>query len=378
MDGSTASLICLQVAECRESGRALSPALDAHAGSCPDCRAVSEVDALFKRYVPQEMPAGASRHLWEKVKPRRPQRQIGWFRYAAAAAILFLFGANLYVRHEETSFEIAMRAAGISPIRRRRLPAEPHSAALASIVLQISGAVMVRRQGEKSWMPLHPADKLAPESTVRVPPRGGLRFAFPDHTEIALQGGTIGTLNSMTDSNKGVNAFYLIHGKAFIHHHGNPLTILTARTAIEAIGTEFSVSHEGETTRVRVFSGAVRVRSLTTQDTVGRAQEFRLVHQSKWVTPFSLKQAEPWERHEVRVAYAQNGKMIETVRKHLRVPHNPPVPLYKVEMHPQETLEQRSSNAASHAGRLEIKQEEDMKQFEDRVRKREEELLKRM
>jgi len=87
-------------------------------------------------------------------------------------------------------------------------------------------------------------------------------------TEITLSDGSVVTLNcgsSLTyDKNFGDNNRQVfLQGEAFFNivHNGLPFTVVTGNARTTVLGTEFNVRARGETTRVVVKKGCVRVES---------------------------------------------------------------------------------------------------------------------
>jgi len=378
MDESTLNLTCLQVAEYRELGKALPEALASHWESCADCHAVGEIDNLLEHYAPPKMSGYSRERLVEITKPKLPQAN--WWRYAVAAALACLIGGNLYLRRPPAFSPVAIlpqvRSHGSISVPAVSLPVS------SVMVAVVEGSCVMRQPGQSSWKPLHPQDRLTPESTITIPAKGRLRLTYPDGTEMVLLGNTQGTLDTITSSADGVDAFFLVRGKIFVHHHGNPLVILTADSAIEAIGTEFSVHQEKSSTHVRVFRGLVRVKLVSSENSamMRENEELRFAPQSKLaVKRFGVQQVDPWEKNEIKVSYLKEGRMVETLRrvpKHLNSPHLAPV--QRLESKSVQSLENHSQNYNRHANRLETKLEDQMKNFEEHARKQQEKLLEEM
>ncbi len=395
MDEIRENLTCLRVAELRGSGEALPVELESHASSCPNCLAVREVDEVLGHYEPPRMPHYSRERLWERIEQRGSSSSAVWLRYAVAAVLAFVAWISLYYGHPTRPQEARTNETPV-------VAQKPILVASLCSVSEIKGNVYLRSLGETPWRALHLQDQLTGGTAIKVASGSAVRFSFPGKTEIALQGDSEGTIQTIFSDRKGLDSFYLLHGKVYIHHRDNPFMASTPVALIEAVGTEFSVRHEGKDTEVRVFRGRVHVKSLKQETSMGREQHLWVGSRADFkVQPFSMKEAEPWERSEFKLAYLNHGKMIQsTIKlvKHTNAVRSSEENLPELrnntenkaelltkhqEQHEKsvnqkqsQKLEERATNYHGHLERLRDKEEDQMKKYDEEQRKKAEELLK--
>lgn len=239
MEESGANLICLQAADLRERGEPLPTYLEAHALSCPDCRAVEEADRALARYVP---PAYSGRFLWERIERKRMPLFLA--RLAVAASILLLVGFFLGRR-------LPTRQTAVAPIL------QPSSQVK---VARSAGRVISHKRHQSQWLPVRAGAAVHEGEEFVIPREAGLGLAFRDGTRINFQGGTRASLQQISGPGQGIDRVFLTTGRVFIRHGKSRLMAQTPVAAVEPVGTSFAVAHEGNRTLVRVFQGEVRVR----------------------------------------------------------------------------------------------------------------------
>lgn len=364
MDENRENLTCLRVADFRESGRTLPSELLSHASLCTDCVTVDEVNGWLREYEFPDVPF-SPRRLWEKIPEKKPGLGLIFkkirlqitpsFRYAMAALLLSFIGILFILNHSK---------GRIGQVAVRILPKTRPIASLPTLtVTRVHGSVFVQAGSE--WKPLQLQAALPPLSTVRVMDGGKLRLTFPGDTEVVFVSKTETTIKSIASSSHPFNSIYLAYGKAFIHHRGNGFQMNTPQASIDAIGTDFSVRYQNDTTHVRVFSGQVRLRSGKESALIGREEELRFVPRGKArVRRFHLRESDDWERGEIPVVYFKQGKMVVKPLRPVVMPH---IPLRHVpDVHYYD----------EHLKRREIKNEEQIQIYDEKVTKKEDELLK--
>lgn len=364
MDDNRENLICLDIADLRERKMPLSPDLHSHAFACPDCEAAGEVDELFARYEPLEMRGFTRGLLWEKIAPKKSfwSLRLPSYAFAMAMTAILALGFLLILRSrlETNSPTISM----------------PATSRLFCFAGQVMGAVQARN-ANGAWVSVVPHARLAEGSDVHVSSGGVLRIIYPGQTEIALIGDSEGIIREISGHEDQANRFYLVRGKMFVHHRGNPFVAETPTTLIEAIGTEFSVRHEGMKTEVRVFHGRVRVRSGHQNAIMNRTERILVVPGKKLaLARFRVHQVEPWEALEVRRETLKNGRW-SRIQEPRRLRTRPPR-ARQVEpvLHGSSELVNRSQNYSEHADRLRVNQEHQIQTHDEEVHKKVDALIK--
>jgi len=138
---------------------------------------------------------------------------------------------------------------------------QPSSAQL----VQAFGAVLWRAQASADWQAAKPGQTLAAGAQVQVPEGGSAVIALANGTRLALQPGSLLSLDTLSLYADGLMAdtrLRLQHGQLDIHDNprrlpNQNLRILTPSAQAVVRGTQFRVNASAEATREETLDGAV-------------------------------------------------------------------------------------------------------------------------
>ncbi|MGC8702915.1 MAG: FecR domain-containing protein [Thiomonas sp.] len=153
------------------------------------------------------------------------------------------------------------------------LRVQPSSAQL----IQVFGAVRWRAQAQDDWQAAKPGQALAAGAQVQVPEGGSAVIELANGTRLALQPGSLLSLDTLSLYADGLMAdtrLRLQHGQVDIRDNpkrlpNQNLRILTPSAQAVVRGTQFRVSAAAEVTREETLAGAVDLQAQGAQVRVG-------------------------------------------------------------------------------------------------------------
>lgn len=197
-----------------------------------------------------------------------------WFRYAAAAVVLFIIGAGVYYNsrpHDPIAEQLppATIMPDIAPggnIATLTLSDGStialDTAANGSLALQGSTAVIKLQKGQLAYNAGKPANGKILYNTIHTPRGGQYQVTLPDGSKVWLNAASsLRFPTAFTGKTREVE----ITGEAYFEIAANakvPFYVKTNGMAVEVLGTKFNVNAYSDepVTRTTLLEGSVRVR----------------------------------------------------------------------------------------------------------------------